>query len=302
MFLTTLKYTPVSRAFLRIAVIWLTVVPAYSAATREWAFAATSASSATTSCFWDRLRAIALLQLNSAHGSCRLRSWAAPFPRCRGRRMASRWWPFQKDFPERAAPSTQARPSNEAGLSDPACTDGDSLPVSSFHARRRYALTAPAVFDGYRVGAFGAAAAMPSKLADRRIAVAGERVETNYFSASEDWSTVTPGPMVELSEIFCRYWPLAVDGLALIRSSSSACRLLLQRGGVEAGLADRAVDDAGLVGAVTHLAAPWRSCTASAGFGETVPTFGFGIRPRGPSTWPSLPTTRIASGVAMTTS
>src|SRR6185312_3409505 len=77
-FLTTRKYTPDSRAFLRIAVICSTVVPAYSAATRECAFAATSASSATTSCFWDRLRAIALLQMNSAHGSCRLRSWATP--------------------------------------------------------------------------------------------------------------------------------------------------------------------------------------------------------------------------------
>ena len=34
-----------------IAVMLLTLTPAYSAATREWAFAATSASSATTSCF-----------------------------------------------------------------------------------------------------------------------------------------------------------------------------------------------------------------------------------------------------------
>src|SRR5574337_1341926 len=33
----------------------------------------------------------------------------------------------------------------------------------------------------------------------------------------------------------------------------------------------------------------------------TEPSFGFGIRPRGPSNWPSLPTTRIASGVAITT-
>src|SRR5690606_2927853 len=60
-FLTTRKYTPVSRAFLRIAVICSTVVPAYSAATREWALTAISDSSATTSCFWVRLRAIALL-------------------------------------------------------------------------------------------------------------------------------------------------------------------------------------------------------------------------------------------------
>src|SRR5690606_10120587 len=47
----------------------------------------------------------------------------------------------------------------------------------------------------------------------------------SYFSASVDWSTVTPGPMVGLIEFFCRYWPLAVAGLALIRSWSSACRL-----------------------------------------------------------------------------
>ena len=36
--------------------------------------------------------------------------------------------------------------------------------------------------------------------------------------------------------------------------------------------------------------------TASATSGVTVPTFGFGIRPRGPRIWPSWPTTRIASG------
>src|SRR6185436_5041278 len=42
--------------------------------------------------------------------------------------------------------------------------------------------------------------------------------------------------------------------------------------------------------------------TASATFGVTVPTFGFGIRPRGPRIWPSWPTTRIASGLATTTS
>ena len=34
----------------------------------------------------------------------------------------------------------------------------------------------------------------------------------------------------------------------------------------------------------------------------TVPVFGFGISPRGPSTLPSLPTARIMSGVATTAS
>src|SRR5574340_309828 len=42
--------------------------------------------------------------------------------------------------------------------------------------------------------------------------------------------------------------------------------------------------------------------TASVTLGVTVPTLGFGIRPRGPRIWPSAPTTRMASGVAMTTS
>src|ERR1700681_1773752 len=42
--------------------------------------------------------------------------------------------------------------------------------------------------------------------------------------------------------------------------------------------------------------------TASATFGVTVPTFGFGINPRGPRIWPSWPTMRMASGLAITTS
>ena len=44
------------------------------------------------------------------------------------------------------------------------------------------------------------------------------------------------------------------------------------------------------------------SLTACVTFGVTVPVLGFGIRPRGPSTFPSLPTTRIMSGVATTAS
>ena len=44
------------------------------------------------------------------------------------------------------------------------------------------------------------------------------------------------------------------------------------------------------------------SFTAFAMSTVTVPVFGFGIRPRGPSTLPSLPTARIMSGVATTAS
>src|SRR5436190_2360597 len=44
------------------------------------------------------------------------------------------------------------------------------------------------------------------------------------------------------------------------------------------------------------------SLIACATFGVTVPVFGFGIRPRGPSTLPSRPQARIMSGVATTAS
>src|SRR5690606_21731519 len=44
---------------------------------------------------------------------------------------------------------------------------------------------------------------------------------------------------------------------------------------------------------------PFAALTAPATSMVTEPSFGFGIRPRGPSTLPSLPTTAIMSGVAM---
>jgi hypothetical protein len=47
---------------------------------------------------------------------------------------------------------------------------------------------------------------------------------------------------------------------------------------------------------------PLISVTALATSGVTVPVFGFGIRPRGPSTRPSRPTLPIRSGVATTAS
>src|SRR5712671_1823385 len=44
---------------------------------------------------------------------------------------------------------------------------------------------------------------------------------------------------------------------------------------------------------------PLTACTASVTFWVTVPSRGFGIRPRGPKIFPSRPTTAIMSGVAM---
>src|SRR4030095_13485409 len=49
-------------------------------------------------------------------------------------------------------------------------------------------------------------------------------------------------------------------------------------------------------------APPSASLTAWATWGVTVPTFGFGIRPRGPRTLPRRPTRAIMSGLAITRS
>ena len=46
-------------------------------------------------------------------------------------------------------------------------------------------------------------------------------------------------------------------------------------------------------------APPLEAATAAVTSIVTVPTFGFGIRPRGPSTLPRRPTSGIMSGVAM---
>jgi hypothetical protein len=59
------------------------------------------------------------------------------------------------------------------------------------------------------------------------------------------------------------------------------------------------MDDPGLFDAEFDLAA-LAAFTASATFGVTVPSFGFGIRPLGPSTLPRRPTRPIMSGVAIT--
>src|SRR5690348_357180 len=64
-FLTTFKYTPDSRAFLRSSVSCPTVRPAYSAATSECALAATFASSATSSFLLARLSGIAFSEPDS---------------------------------------------------------------------------------------------------------------------------------------------------------------------------------------------------------------------------------------------
>src|SRR5712671_7791581 len=114
-------------------------------------------------------------------------------------------------------------------------------------------------------------------------------------------STFTPTPIVLDTETFFKKMPFDADGFDLFSASTSAARLSRNCSGVNEARP------------IVHWTMPdlsARNCTcparafftAPATSAVTVPTFGFGIRPRGPRIWPSAPTTRIASGAAMTTS
>src|SRR5688500_4176714 len=114
-------------------------------------------------------------------------------------------------------------------------------------------------------------------------------------------SIATPGPIVEDTVTDLRYLPLAAGGFARTTLLTSACALAT-RFSVE--------NDVLPTGACTMPVLSTRNSTlpalisliACATFGVTVPVFGFGMRPRGPSTLPSRPTPRIMSGVATTAS
>src|SRR3546814_9454964 len=82
-----------------MSVSWATVNPTYSAATSECAEPATSASSATTSCFWVRLRAIALLRIAFPPSRIRLKTGHEPHRSvdAGNARWRSGWWPFPID-------------------------------------------------------------------------------------------------------------------------------------------------------------------------------------------------------------
>ena len=70
---------------------------------------------------------------------------------------------------------------------------------------------------------------------------------------------------------------------------------------VKAGLANTGMHNTGLFSAIL-ISPVFAALTAAATSGVTVPSLGFGIRPRGPSTLPSRPTTPIMSGLAITRS
>src|SRR5678815_3967384 len=102
----------------------------------------------------------------------------------------------------------------------------------------------------------------------------------------------TPGPIVDDIVTLFRNLPLAADGFALTLVSIRACALAMRRS---------AANEILPMGAWTTPALSTRnstlpaliSCTAFVTSGVTVPVFGLGIRPFGPSTLPSLPTDRI---------
>src|SRR6185295_2317173 len=102
----------------------------------------------------------------------------------------------------------------------------------------------------------------------------------------------TPGPIVDDIVTLLRYLPLAADGFALTMLSTSAWTL---------AISESAANDTLPTGAWMMPVLSTRNSTLPALISRTafamstvtVPVFGFGIRPRGPSTLPSLPTARI---------
>src|SRR6185312_12624988 len=153
--------------------------------------------------------------MNSAHGSCRLRSWATPSmtsgTRCVPGGGLSR---TDRTIPDRAAPSAQAgfarNPIKRSRWRRRRFHAKSELP-----ARRHRALTAPAVFDGCS-GLRGRGCLQKLACIDGSVDAGLE----SYLAAivSDEVSTATPTPIVLDNATFCRNTPLAVDGLALITS------------------------------------------------------------------------------------
>src|SRR2546421_288849 len=111
----------------------------------------------------------------------------------------------------------------------------------------------------------------------------------------------TDGPCVDVRKNVRRYCPFEVDGLFRIRASTSvlrfSCSAFCSNETLPIGtwtMPNLSVRNSTLP--------PFASRTARATSCVTVPDFGFGIRPRGPSTLPSGPTLDMMSGVAIAVS
>src|SRR5215831_18176895 len=114
-------------------------------------------------------------------------------------------------------------------------------------------------------------------------------------------STEMPGPMVDEIYAPLMYLPLAADGLALTTLVITAVAFSTSLSGVNEIFPTGTWTSAVL--SVRNSTLPALiSFTAFAMSIVTVPVLGFGIRPFGPRTLPSLPTDRIMSGVEITAS
>src|SRR6185369_12472781 len=114
----------------------------------------------------------------------------------------------------------------------------------------------------------------------------GRPISLPRYAEMDCVSTRTPRPMVDETATFLRYTPLLVAGLALFKASISATKL-------PCSLSDsneRRPSVAWMMPALSARNCTWPALaflTAVATSGVTVPTFGFGINPRGPRIWPS---------------
>src|SRR5699024_3962467 len=113
--------------------------------------------------------------------------------------------------------------------------------------------------------------------------------------------TFTPGPIVDVRVTLFRYWPLTAAGLAVLIASISVWKLSANCSSVKEALPI----GTWMMFVLSSLYSILPALMSLIAFGTsivTVPAFGFGIRPFGPSTRPRRPTTPIISGVATTTS
>src|SRR5579864_5415421 len=107
-----------------------------------------------------------------------------------------------------------------------------------------------------------------------------------------------PGPIVELSVHPLMYLPLATEGFALMTLVITTVAFSTNLSGVNEILPTGTCTRAVLSVRNSTLPA-FTSCTAFATSKVTVPVFGLGMRPLGPSTLPRRPTDFMTSGVAI---
>src|SRR5512141_229631 len=124
------------------------------------------------------------------------------------------------------------------------------------------------------------------------------RAKSDHFSVSSALKFIRiPGPIVEESERVRMYTPLAPDGFAFMIASKKVRKFSRSFTFPNPTLPIPAWSVA-VLSTRNSTFPPFRSRTALAISKVTVPTFGFGISPRGPSSFPLRPTPPLMSGVA----